>query len=90
MSEDLQSLLDKINREGVQKAQAEADAIVSRARAEADSIVKEAKSKADAAAKAAARARWFRTTAPPPSPATTIRRCLFRRLTASAPRTAAP
>ena len=33
MSEDLQSLLEKINREGVEKAQAEADEIIAKAKA---------------------------------------------------------
>ena len=33
MSEDLQSLLEKINRDGVQKAQAQADEIVAAAKA---------------------------------------------------------
>ncbi len=53
MSEDLQSLLEKINREGVEKAQREADAIVAAARAKADELVKAAKESA-AAEKAAA------------------------------------
>ena len=53
MSEDLQSLLEKINREGVEKARAEADKIISDAKAKAADIVKTAqaeaaKSKADA------------------------------------------
>lgn len=58
MSEDLQSLLEKINREGVEKAQAAADGIVAKAKAEAAAIVKAAeesaaKTKADAEAAAA-------------------------------------
>lgn len=53
MSEDLQSLLEKINREGVQKAQAQADGIVAAAKAKAEAIVKEAEAAA-AAAKAEA------------------------------------
>lgn len=53
MSEDLQSLLEKINRDGVEKAQREADKIVSEAKARAAAIVKEAGEKA-AAAKAEA------------------------------------
>ncbi len=53
MSEDLQSLLEKINREGVEKARAEADRIIAEAKAKAAEIVKTAnadaaKSKADA------------------------------------------
>ena len=55
--EDLQSLLEKINREGVEKADAEAKRIVDEAKAKADKIVKDAlaeaeKSKADAEANA--------------------------------------
>ena len=46
MSEDLQSLLEKINRDGVQKAQAQADQIVADAKAKADAIVKAAESSA--------------------------------------------
>ncbi len=53
MSEDLQSLLEKINREGVEKAQAAADEIIAKAKAQAAALVKEAeaaalKAKADA------------------------------------------
>ena len=53
MSEDLQSLLEKINREGVEKARTEADKIIADAKAKAADIVKTAnaeaaKSKADA------------------------------------------
>ncbi len=53
MSEDLQSLLEKINREGVEKAHAEADKIIAEAKAKAAEIVKSAndeaaKAKADA------------------------------------------
>ena len=53
MSEDLQSLLEKINRDGVEKAQAAADRIVADAKAKAAEIVKAAnaeaaKAKADA------------------------------------------
>ena len=55
--EDLQSLLEKINRDGVEKAEAEAKRIVDEARAKADAIVKAAradaeKAKADAEATA--------------------------------------
>ena len=51
--EDLQSLLEKINRDGVEKAEAEAKRIVDAAQAKADALVKEAtaaaaKAKADA------------------------------------------
>ena len=53
MSEDLQSLLEKINREGVEKANAESARIIDAAKAKAAAIVKEAeesaaKAKADA------------------------------------------
>ncbi len=53
MSEDLQGLLEKINRDGVEKAQAEADKIITEAKAKAADIVKTAtaeaaKAKADA------------------------------------------
>ena len=62
--EDLQSLLEKINRDGVEKADAEAKRIVDEAKAKADALVKAArdeaaKLKADAeqaAADSAARA----------------------------------
>lgn len=65
MAEDLQSLLEKINREGVEKAEAEAAGIVADAKAKAAALVKEAeetaaKAKADsekAAADYAARAK---------------------------------
>ena len=40
--EDLQSLLEKINRDGVEKADAEARKIIEDAKAKADAIVKEA------------------------------------------------
>ena len=53
MSEDLQSLLEKINRDGVEKAQAEADRILADAKAKAAAIVKTANEEA-AKAKAAA------------------------------------
>lgn len=51
--EDLQSLLEKINREGVEKAEAKANEIIARAKADADAIMKNAreeatKAKADA------------------------------------------
>jgi len=53
MSEDMQSLLEKINREGVEKAKAEADRIVAEAKARAADMVKAANEEA-AKAKAAA------------------------------------
>ena len=67
MSEDLQSLLEKINRDGVQKAQAQADQIVADAKAKADAIVKAAESsaataKADADKAAAAYAERAKET----------------------------
>ena len=49
MSEDLQSLLEKINREGVEKANAESAKIIAAAKAEAADIVKAAKAEADQA-----------------------------------------
>lgn len=57
MSEDLQNLLEKINREGVEKAEAAAGEIIAKAKAEAAAIVKsaeEAAAKAKAEAEAAA------------------------------------
>ncbi len=56
--EELQSILEKINREGVEKAEAEAKRIVDAAKAEADAIVRDAaasaaKAKADADREAA-------------------------------------
>jgi V/A-type H+-transporting ATPase subunit E len=53
MSEDLQSLLEKINRDGVEKANAQAESIIASARTKAAEIVKSAneeaaKAKADA------------------------------------------
>jgi V/A-type H+-transporting ATPase subunit E len=44
--EDLQSLLEKINRDGVEKAEAEAAKIIADAKAKADEIVKAAEEKA--------------------------------------------
>ena len=41
--EELQSILEKINREGVEKAEAEAKRIVDAAKAEADAIVRDAR-----------------------------------------------
>lgn len=48
MSEDIQSLLEKINREGVEKARSEAAAIVAEAEKKAQDAVKEATTKAEA------------------------------------------
>ena len=53
MGEDLQSLLEKINRDGVEKANAAAEKIIADAKAKAAEIVKTAKTEA-AAEKAAA------------------------------------
>ena len=47
--EDLQGLLEKINRDGVEKADAEAKKIIEGARAKADAIVREALAAADKA-----------------------------------------
>ena len=44
--EDLQSLLEKINREGVEKADAEAAKIIAAAQAKADALIKDALAKA--------------------------------------------
>lgn len=59
--EDIQSLLEKINREGVEKAEAEAKRIVDAAKAKADKMLAEARegaerAKADAAKEAEASA----------------------------------
>ena len=54
MSEELQSLLEKINSDGVMKAQAERDAIIAQAKTEAAAIVAEAEKKAEELRKAAA------------------------------------
>ena len=53
MAEELQSLIEKINRDGVEKANAEAARIVAAAKEQAAAIVKEAKEEADKAAKTA-------------------------------------
>ena len=55
MAEELQQLLEKIQHDGVEKANAEAAAIVAKAKAEAAALIKDAESKA-AAAKAQAEA----------------------------------
>ncbi len=44
--EDLQSLLEKINREGVEKAEAKADEILAEAKAKADALLKTAREEA--------------------------------------------
>lgn len=46
--EDLQNLLEKINREGVEKAEAEATRIIADAKAKADALLKDAAEKAQA------------------------------------------
>lgn len=56
MSEDLQSLLDKINRDGVEKARSEAEAIIAKAREDAAAIVKAAKDEAAAMREESAKA----------------------------------
>ena len=53
MAEDLQGLLERINRDGVEKARAEADRIVSEAKAKAAEIVRRANEEAEAARAAA-------------------------------------
>lgn len=55
MAEELQSLLDRIRKEGVEQAQAEADRIRTEAREQAAHIVAEAQSKAAASLEAADR-----------------------------------
>lgn len=47
MAEELQALLDRINKEGVQKAEEERDKLISEARQEADKIVSDANEKAE-------------------------------------------
>ena len=54
MAEELQSLLDKINAEGVQKAEAEAARIIENAKKQAQEIRSEAEAQAAAAVKDAA------------------------------------
>lgn len=56
MSEDLQSLLEKIRSDGVAKAKTEADAIIADAKAQAAQIVKAAKAEAAEAEKKAVEA----------------------------------
>ena len=59
MAEELQQLLEKIQRDGVDKANAEAAAIVAKAKAEADAIVKKAQEDAAAEAKGKADAEAY-------------------------------
>ena len=47
MAEELQSLLEKIQRNGMEKAAAERDEILKNAQAKADSIISEAQSQAE-------------------------------------------
>ena len=54
MSEELQSLLEKINSDGVMKANAQRDAIIAGAEAEAAAIIADARKKADEISKEAA------------------------------------
>ena len=54
MAEELQSLLEKIQREGIEKAAAERDKMLEDARQQAEMIVAEAQKKAEAARAAAA------------------------------------
>lgn len=48
MAEELQSLLEKIQNDGIKKAEAERDAIIAQAQAEAAKIIKDAEEKAKA------------------------------------------
>lgn len=53
MSEEIQSLLDKIEREGIAKAESEKEKILSAARSKADEIIESAKREAEEIKKAA-------------------------------------
>ena len=55
MAEELQSLIEKINRDGVEKANAEAERIVSAAKEQATALLKSAKDEADRLAAEAAK-----------------------------------
>jgi len=55
MAEELQSLIEKINRDGVEKANAEAERIVSAAKDQASALLKSAKDEADRLAADAAK-----------------------------------
>ncbi len=59
MAEELQSLIEKINRDGVEKAKAEAEKIVAEAKKQAETIVKKAKDEAAEAASTAFVGRQF-------------------------------
>ena len=54
MSEELQSLLEKINSDGVMKANAQRDAIIAKAEADAAAMIAEAQKKAEEIRAAAA------------------------------------
>ena len=54
MSEELQSLLDKINADGIQKAEAEAAKIIADAKCEAEKIIADAKRESEAVCAGAA------------------------------------
>ena len=56
MAQDLQSLLEKINRDGVEKAEAESKRILADARAKAEALVAQAKAEAERARADAAQA----------------------------------
>lgn len=49
MAEELQQLLEKIQHDGVEKAKADADAILAKAKADAAALLKDAEAKAEAA-----------------------------------------
>lgn len=53
MTEDLQGLLEKINRDGIEKAQASADAILAEAKDKAAAIIRDAEAAAEKARAAA-------------------------------------
>ena len=53
MAEELQSLIEKINRDGIEKAEAKAQEIIAAAKAQADGMVKAAKLEAEKSAAAA-------------------------------------
>ncbi len=64
MSEELQSLLDKINADGIQKAEAEAAKIIADAKSEAAKIIADAKSESEAlCSKSASEAEALKTRA---------------------------
>ena len=47
MAEELQSLIEKINRDGIEKAEAKSQEIIAAAKAQAATIAKEAKIEAE-------------------------------------------